>query len=283
MRIHELPTNACAFALLDAPSGGRKDAQLELLYTFEAVLPQPVDEMQVVFSRPVEGKVVGCACDRKTAQEFRSKTEMLIPQSIPKWLGIQMTDSQRRQLNLLSGSMQPITSLGRARTSAKIVCFTSIAMMSLILFGVHRRIKSIESQQVIVNRQIIEMYDEVLPRSTGPNTLPNAIRFAALLNQAKATRTGAVQSSKQDLVADLAGILEQWPSDVDLQVRSFVMSAGTVRLELSVQSNERASQIIQSFDQLPEWEINNRSMTPRSEQVDLSMTLSQRAREEHSS
>ena len=134
-----------------------------------------------------------------------------------------------------------------------------------------------------MNRQIIEMYDEVLPRSTGPNTLPNAIRFAALLNQAKATRTGAVQSSKQDLVADLAGILEQWPSDVDLQVRSFVMSAGTVRLELSVQSNERASQIIQSFDQLPEWEINNRSMTPRSEQVDLSMTLSQRAREEHSS
>ena len=55
MRIHELPTNACAFALLDAPSGGRKDAQLELLYTFEAVLPQPVDEMQVVFSRPVDG------------------------------------------------------------------------------------------------------------------------------------------------------------------------------------------------------------------------------------
>jgi len=283
MRIHELPASTCAFALLDAPSGSGKDAQLELLYAFEAVLPQPVDEMQVVFSKPIDGKVVGCACDRKTVQGFRSKAEILIPQSVPEWLAIQITDNQRRQLNLLTGSMRPTSSLTRDRASAKIICFTSIAMMLMIVFGVNRRINTIESQRAIVNEQDAKMYDEVLPRSTGPNTLPNAIRFAALLNQARATRTGAVQLSQQDLVADLAGLFEQWPVEVDIQVRSLIMSADSIRVELSVQDNELAAQVIQHLDQLPEWEIKHRSMTPRSDQVDLSMTLSHKAIEEYTS
>ena len=283
MRIHELPSNACAFALLDAPSGSGKEAQLELLYAFEAILPQPVEEMQVVFSKPIDGKIIGCACDRKTVQGFRSKAEILIPQSVPEWLGIQITDNQRRQLNLLTGSMRPTSSLTRDRASAKIICFTSIAMMLMIVFGVNRSINTIESQRAVVDEQIAEMYNKVLPRSTGPNTLPNTIRFAALLNQSRATRTGAAQLSQQDLVADLAGIFEQWPTEIDIQVRSLIMSADTIRVELSVQDNELAAQMIQHLDQLPEWEIKHRSMTPRSDRVDLSMTLSQRAIEEDAS
>ncbi len=283
MRIHELPSNTCAFALLDAPSGSRKDAQLELLYAFEAVLPQPVDEMQVVFSKPIDGKVVGCACDREIVQGFRSTAEMLIPQSVPEWLGVQITDNQRRQLNLLTGSMRPTSSLNRDRVSAKMVCFALIAMMLMVVFGVNRRINTIESQRAIVDEQIADLYDGVLPRSTGPNTLPNAIRFAALLNQVRATRTGAVQLSKQDLVADLAGIFEQWPNEIDVQVRSLIMSTDMIRVELSVQDNELAAQVILHLDQLPEWEIKHRSMTPRSDRVDLSMTLSHKAIEEHSS
>lgn len=277
MRIQELPSNACAFALLDAPSGGGKDAQLELLYAFETVHPQPIDELQVVFSRPVDGKVVGCACDRKTVQGFRSKAEMLIPQTIPEWLGVQDSDSQRRQLNLLTGSLRPTALLNRDRISSKIICFASIVMILMIILGVNRRINAIESQRVIVDEQVAELYADVLPQSIGPNSLPNAIRFAALLNQARATRTGAVQLSQQDLVADMAGLFEWWPSEIDVQVRSIIMSDGTIRLELSVQDNELAAQVIQSLDQLPEWEIKNRSMTPRSDQVDLSMTLSHKA------
>lgn len=283
IHIHELLSNACAFALLDVPSGGSKEAQLEMLYAFEAVLPQPVDEMQVVFSNPIDGKVVGCACDRKIVQGYRSTTEILIPQSVPEWLGIEITDSQRRQLNLLNGSMRPTSSLNRDRLTAKMICFASIAMLLMFVLGVNRRINTIESQRAIVDEQVAQMYDEILPRSTGPNTLPDAIRFAAMLNQAHATRTGAVQFSQRDLTADLAGIFKQWPNEIGVQVRSLIMSADSIRLELSMQDNEIAAQMIQRLDQLPEWEIKHRSMTPRMDQVDLSMTLSHKAIEEQSS
>ncbi len=283
MRIHELPSNDCAFAVLDAPSGTRKEAQLELLYQFEALLPQAIDDVQVTFTKPMDGKVIACACDKETVQGFRSKTEMLIPDSIPDWLEVKISDAHRQQLNLLTGSMRPISSLNRDRTTAKLMCFASIVALLVVFVGVHRRINQIELNQAVVNEQVASMYDSVLPRATGPNTQPNAIRFATLLNQARATRTGAVQLAQQDLIKDLASIFGQWPTEIDIQVRSLILSPDTVRVELSVQDSKAATQVIDRLGQLTDWAVETRSMTPRSDKVDLSMTFARSANEEQSS
>ena len=283
MRVHELPSKECSFAVLDAPAGSGKEAQLELLYQFEALLPQPVDEVQVVFTKPMDGKVIACACDMETVQGFRSQAEMLIPDSIPDWLEVEVSETQRQQLNLLSGSMRPISSLNRDRATAKLVCFASIVALLVVFVGVHRRINQIETQQALVNEQIAALYDSVLPRATGPNTQPNAIRFATLLNQARATRTGAVQLAQQDLVKDLALIFEQWPIEINIQVRSLILNPDTVRVELSVQDSKAATQVIDRLGQLTDWAIETRSMMPRSDKVDLSITLARAASEEQSS
>ena len=283
MRIHELSSKECSFAVLDAPTGSGKDARLELLYQFEALLPQSVDEVQVVFTKPMDGKVIACACDKETVQGFRSKAEMLIPDSVPDWLEVEVSDTQRQQLNLLTGSMRPISSLNRDRATAKLVCFASIVALLVVFVGAHRRINQIETQQASVNEQIASVYDSVLPRASGPNTQPNAIRFATLLNQARATRTGAVQLAQQDLVKDLVSILGQWPTEIDIQVRSLILNLDTVRVELSVQDSKAATQVIDRLGQLTDWAIETRSMTPRSDQVDLSMTFSRSANEEQSS
>lgn len=283
MRIHQLSSNECAFAVLDAPTGTGKEARLELLYQFEALIPQSIDEVQVVFSKPMDGKVVACACNKETVQGFRSKAEILIPDSLPDWLEVELFDAQRKQLNLLTGSMRPILSLNRDLATAKLVCFASIVALLVAFVGLQRRISQIETQQVAVNEQIASMYDEVLPFATGPNTQPNAIRFATMLNQARATRTGTVQLAQQDLVKDLASIFGQWPTVKDIQVRSLILSPDTVRVELSVDDNQSATQVIEQISQLTEWTIETRATNPSSDRVDLSMTLSRAAIEGQSS
>ena len=273
MRVHKLPSSECAFALLDAPSGTGKEAQLELLYQFEAMLPQSIDDVQAVFSRPINGIIIACGCDKETVQSFRSKAEVLVPDSFPEWIDKELYKTHGQQLNLLTGSMKPFSSLNRDRATAKLVCFTAILTMLVVFVGVHRRIDQIQSRHTEVTGLIASQFDTVLPITTGPNTQPDAIRFATLLNQARATRTGAVELVQHDLVKDLADIFVQWPTSLDIQVRSFTMGSDSVRVDLYVQDNETAAQVIERLGGLEGWRMKSREMRPNSGRVDLSMSF----------
>jgi len=276
MRVHKLPSSECAFALLKAPSGTRKEARLELLYQFEAVLPQSIDDVQVVFTKPFDGQVVACACDLETVQSFRAKAEELIPDSFPEWVGNKIYKTHGQQLNLLTGSMRPISALNRNQATAKLVCFAAILALFAVISGAHRRINQVESKHTEVSDQIASQFDTVLPRITGANTQPDAIRFATLLNQARATRTGTVQLVQHDLVKDLADIFAQWPTPIDIQVRSFTMGSESVRVDLFVHDNETAAQVIEQLGDLEGWSIKSREMRPSSGKVDLSMRFTRR-------
>ncbi len=276
MRVHKLPSSECAFALLDAPSGNGKEAQLELLYQFEAMLPQSIEDVQVAFSKPINGKVIACACDKDTVQSFRSKAEVLVPDLFPEWIDKELYTTHGQQLNLLTGSMKPFSSLNRDRSTAKLVCFTTILTMLVVFVGVHRRIDQIKSQHAEVAGLIASQFDTVLPETTGPNTQPDAIRFATLLNQASATRTGAVEWVQHDLVKDIADIFVQWPTSLDIQVRSFTMGSESVRMDLFVLDNEAAAQVIEQLGDLEGWSMKSREMRPSSGKVDLSMSFTRK-------
>lgn len=283
MRIHELSSRQCAFALLDAPQGRGRDAQRELLYQFEALLPQSIDGLQVAFSKPIEGKVVACACDRTLIESLRNSVDILIPDSIPVWLGESYTNLQRNQLNLLTGLMRPVSAVQRERLNAKLVCFASLVIMLLLVLGVSRRLHKIELQRDTVNSQIATIYSQVLPRTVGAQSQPDSVRFSSMLNQARATRTGTGTQSQHDLVFELSAIFTQWPTTIPFQVRSLVIGDDSLRMEVSVENNELATQVIQAISQLHGWEISTRTTTPRADQVDLSVTLSRSSSAEEAS
>jgi len=275
MRIHQLPQNECFFALLDVPANRGKDARLELLYQFEAVLPQPINTVQVVFSKSINGKVLACGCDKKRVKSYQGQADMLIPESIPDWLGVDSSLALQRQLNLLTGSMRPTSVISRERTTAKLVCFTSVAILLFVLIGVSMRINSIDTQKGIIEQQISAEYDRVLPQASTISQ-PDAIRFATLLNQTRATRTGKTRIEENDLVSDFANLVEDWPESLGLQTSSLALDNQGIRLQVSGPDDSATTGLIQYFAENPHWAIDTRSTIPRSDRIDLNMSLSRK-------
>ena len=275
MRIHQLPQNECFFALLDVPANRGKDARLELLYQFEAVLPQPINTVQVVFSKSINGKVLACGCDKKRVKSYQGQADMLIPESIPDWLGVDSSLALQRQLNLLTGSMRPTSVISRERTTAKLVSFATVAIFLCVFIGVSTRVKSINTQKEILEQQISVEYDRVLPQASNTSQ-PNAIRFATLLNQVRATRTGISRVEENDLVHNLANLIEGWPESLELQTKLLSLDDQGVRLQVSGPDDSATTGLIQHFADNPNWTIDTRSTIPRSDRIDLTMSLSRK-------
>lgn len=274
IRTKEIPASDCAFALLEPPAGAGRDARRELMFQLEAVIPQPLETMHAVFER-VDGRVIACACERLKVAEFRATTDRLVPDSIPAWIGLESSESIRARLNLLSGEMRPLSSIARARGTAKLVCACSILMLVLLFFGVSRRMSLIDDQQALLNNEIAAAYDRVLPSSSTPGVQPDAVRFSTMLNQARSTRTGASGTGRVDLVSDLSQLLVNWPRIEDLQVQSLSIQPGAARLLMSTPDNETSTRVMDALIAIPGWESASRNTTPRADRVEINAVLAQ--------
>jgi type II secretory pathway component PulL len=272
MRIEELPARDCAFALLDIPIGSGTDAQKELLFQLESVLPQPLETVHAAFER-VDGMVIAVACERSRIDGFRSSTDRLVPASIPAWTGIEDTEAVRMRLNLLTGEMRPVSAIRRSKNTAMLVCACLLFSMVLFSIGVSRRLSEIGKQQEILNGQIAVLYDNVLPRSSSENAQPKSVRFATILNTVRSTRTGSSSIERVDLVSDLSELLSQWPRIENLQVQSLTIQPGTARLQMSAPDNDRSTAVIDALVSMPGWESAGRNTTPRADRVEISLSL----------
>ncbi len=271
MRVHEISSRFCSFAILDAPVGSKSVVRSELLYSFEAYLPCSIEDVVVVFSTPLNGKIVACACSRDVLQEYRLNYEAVILESFPEW--IQYDDKVRASLNLLSGDIRPISTENRARTTSKIVCFASLVIALLMLIAVHRHADSNGLKRLEIEGEINRLYNDVLTADTSSSSMPNAIRFAAMVNEAQATRTGDVESTQPDLVADMATIFDQFPADTHIQLELFTLSSSSLRLSVAFYNNDDALVFIEQLSQLKKWEIKNRTLKPSENMIELDATL----------
>ena len=287
MRIHEIAAEECVFAVLDAPIGRGKHRRQELLYQFEAVLPQTVEELQIVFSKEHDGKVIACGCRRSQVHAFQSQAELLIPESFPEWIGNEFAtpvpDQIRESLNLLTGPFQPLSVKRFERSTAKLVAIASLAILIIVLITSQRHLRAIQQQQAVVDAQTDRLFQTVLPPSTGPGTQPDAIRFATLMNTMQSTRTGVSDVRREDLIADLAAIFEGWPSDIEIQMQSLDLGKDSLSIQLSVQQDEAVAQVIAKLSELERWSVLSRTTTPRSGGVDLSIRFQRRTNQESDS
>lgn len=287
MRVHEIAAEECVFAVLDAPIGRGRHRRQELLYQFEAVLPQPVEELQIVFSSECEGMVIACGCRRSQVHALQSQAELLIPESFPDWIGNEFAapvpNMIRESLNLLTGPFQPLSVKRYERSTANLVAVASLVMLVIVLVASRRHIQVIQHQQTVVDAQTDQLFQNVLPPSKGSGTQPDAIRFATLMNTMQSTRTGVSDVQREDLIADLAAIFEGWPSDIEIQMQSLDLGKDSLGIQLSVQQDEAVAQVIAKLSELQQWAILSRTTTPRSSGVDLSIRFQRRANQESDS
>jgi type II secretory pathway component PulL len=274
MRVFKIDHHECFFGLLDDVPGRGSERLRELGYQFEGLVPLPIDELQVAYAKLENGKVVACGCPVSMAQQHRSKAEVLIPDILPDWMEIDLSDAQQLQLNMLTGKCRPVSVIKRNRSTSKLVTAVSIACVVLMILGLQRRIDQASKQHDVITGQIDEMYSEVLPVSSGSSAQPQAIQFQTLLNETRSTRTEGTGMSEHDLVHDLAQFLGDWPGIEGTQVQSVVLGPDLLSLKLSAPDNDSATQLIQVISDFQDWNIQNRSTTPRSDSVDLDLTIS---------
>ena len=261
------------FAVLSAPTGRGGEARQELVYQFEALLPVPMDAVGMAFSRPYEGKVIACACDKDRLGSSRLGFERAIPADLPGWISGELPPSIREQLNLLTGPMKPTLHRRRERTTAKAVCFASLVVTMLVYLGAQRRASSLDKRLEQTDQQIGALYRAALSPLPTPDAQPDAIRFAALMNRAAMTRSGAQIDMDHAPASDLAALLSAWPRTSPAQVRSLIADRQGMRLEITLPSNEAAGELLAALGGVVGWEVASHSMTPRADQIELSLRL----------
>jgi hypothetical protein len=271
MKVKEIPIAKCMFAKLHRPSGTGRERLQELVYTFEAVLPLPIDQCQLAFTE--EGQfVIGCACLRTDLEPLRLTHEQAIPEKLPDWILADEAGTARTRLNLLNGQMQSFIQVRRKETTLKVMSAVFLVIATLVWLASQRQSNTWTQQSQSVREDIRAMYDAVLPPANG-NAQPEAIRFATLLNQLSSTRTGTRDGSRHQLADELSALLSDWPESVQAQVRLMSLDQGTLRLEMSLPDNEQALFMLEFLSGRDDWEIRSRELSPAAERVDLRLTI----------
>jgi hypothetical protein len=265
------------FAVLPAPASRGRDRQRELTYAFEGMLPLPIDECQIAFA--INGtEVIGCACERSALMPMRQNHEIVTPSRLPEWLGVSEPERCLKQLNLLRGEMRSQIRQSRMRTTLKLVSGIMCVITVLVVYMSQQRLRMLSQQSITVREDIQALYDGVLP-SDEQSTQPDAIRFATVLNELARTRTGAGPQHHEDLVADLAYILAQWPSDSQAQLQQIRLDASTAQLSVSVPDNDRALSILDYLTDLDGWDVRSRDMHPTQDRVNLNVQIARSDKE----
>ncbi len=266
-----IPAESCMFAVLPAPASRGRDRQRELTYAFEGILPLPIDECQIAFA--INGaEVIGCACKRAALMPMRLKHEIVTPNRIPEWLGVSEPERCLKQLNLLRGEMRSQIRQRRMRTTLRLVSGIMCVISVLVVYESQQRLRMWSQQSITVREDIKALYDGVLP-SGEQSTQPDAIRFATVLNELARTRTGAGPQHHEDLVADLAYLLAQWPSDSQAQLQQIRLDASTAQLSVSFPDNDRALSILDYLTDLEGWDVRSRDMQPTQDRVILNVHI----------
>ena len=260
MIVAEIPLESCMFAKLPLPSGRGRIRYQELLYAFEALLPLPIEECQIVFADATDG-VVACACRKTELESVRSTAEVAIPRELPVWISSQDPEIIRRQLNLLSGNFVSMTRERRQGRTVLLACVILLAAAGIFAISAFHRAGRLERQVSEVRGDIDDLYRIVLPKVDGL-AQPDSIRFATIINQLNASRTGVVHSTEHQLIEELAVLIREWPAEAMAQVRSLRLDQSGGQFEITLPDNQHASMLLAHITNTQGWEVQSRSTRP---------------------
>ncbi|MDA3961790.1 MAG: hypothetical protein PF961_13455 [Planctomycetota bacterium] len=221
-----IPGNECYWALLTA-----SDARLSeraRRYRFEAVLPVPVDELQVAGAALADGRhlLVGVASTqlRSGLAQLDAPTSAR-PADLPAHLLEQGVDPEVvERLELLHGAFEPTQH--RARRNGRCIVSVSALVLAAVLLVVGGLLRARDQHAVAshARTQAAALANEAVPQQVGAQRLPPALRLQQEVRRARqAAQTGGPE---QDLLPVLETLFAAWPPSLRVQVDTIGLDPG---------------------------------------------------------
>ncbi|MEE8468530.1 MAG: hypothetical protein V3T22_08750, partial [Planctomycetota bacterium] len=248
-----------------------------LLYLFEPLVPEILEDLQVVFHPLGRRRYVACAVPRRVLEEEVDASAIrLIPSEPPAFLN---ADFPLESLNLLTGEFTPrVVRLSRRRMGRELAALVASCFLVLWI-GFERRVDAAKDRQEQISERIGEVYEQALgPASTGAS-LPLSLQLEARLRSLRHTRVlDPALEPLRDASLQLQNLLASWPAALQVETESIRVSGDTMHVIGGLRSTPAVQALVSALEGLEGWEL--RPPTVRSSPQGIRSTLQFRRREE---
>jgi hypothetical protein len=271
------PAESFYFAVLDGsllPRSFFLKPTEQLGYLLEPLVPQPLEELHVIFHPLPKRRYLACAIPRKTlASSLHPSTLTLTPESLPPFVSENVLPDR---LNLLTGPFTPkrVREL-KARWSFELAALLVVCML-LISVGFEQRVGAERRAQAATAQLTSSIYREILGERYASLPLPPPLQLTAELRTLRQTRAAASDmpgDSTRDVSLDLANLLGLWPRSVNLETESLQLNQKSLSIVGMVPSSEQAEVLSSSFALLKGFELEQPSVQSLGSSVRVSVQM----------
>lgn len=243
------------WALLDEPCprllSPRRRARLG--YTFESVLPAPIESVHAAYA-PAGDRTVACAMDRDELEQIRAGGAIALhPAAAPAFIADQVEPPLDR-LNLLTGAFEP-PALTRHRRRRALETIAAIILVTAILgLGAQRRIDAARAAAAAADTARLALLADILPPAPGATQAPE-LRLVGELRRLQRTRAApAADLAPPDAAAPLADLLAAWPADLHVRTRQLRASPTEVHIQVAFDAIEQADVLAAALGEARGWQ-----------------------------
>jgi hypothetical protein len=173
----------------------------------------------------------------------------LAPEALPPFIDAPVDPAC---LNLLTGEFQPrairaANARWRFEVAAAVLLVAAIGALGLFRRADWHQRRGAETRLVLGG-----VYDEVL--DPGPSVLPASLRLTTELRRLEQTRQApAAAMTPPDAGAALAGLLSHWPSDLELQTESIIVTDAQITVTATVDETSQVQVLADALGNVPGW------------------------------
>lgn len=250
-RIGSLPADRLYWSRLDdsAAAGLRGPARTRALrFALEPELPLPIEEVVAVFAS-AEGGIAACACRRDELEAIAERADVVLPESVPEWLGCPIDPSS---LDLLRGTTPSRRVRHASLAQGAVLLALVVALSAAVTLGMLRRAEGLKDAQRDIRSAIASAQDLVLP-PVGPSAQPASIRLAAELRRVDPSPSTSVEDRFPHATHTLEQILSRWPAEARLQ--RLAVGKRDIRLDLGLPAGQDPSELLGNLETLEGWSL----------------------------
>jgi hypothetical protein len=239
------------------PAGERVyDERLRFL--FEPELPEPLDDVQVVFAKIDEKRWLACGVPvAALASHLPHGALTLSPSELPDFLcDAAGTEFAPDRLNLLVGEFEPKSIRSLRRRSLLVGTLAVVVLFLLVDLGIERRIGLARADLDRLHASREELVVKTLGAAPNGQRLPSELRLAAELRSLRQTRRQSESvHPAPDATDTLVDLLRHWPSDVPTRTETVVVTDATVHAAGTVVRSDDAQDLSTKLHDLSGFEM----------------------------